>query len=311
MKNNIIFALILILLFSMIGCVNPQQDNEQVGTLLHDHEMLTIPQAQALFKENFTPKFPTGYSWNEYSFEREYYPNHQQKPSTLLSTKNNYYLTINNPEKYYKTEKKIYEAYSLIVATESLYHSPVAYGITQDEIDALSPSLIWLEGEKEYLNYFDITGYVGNQENSNLSYVEYNAFSDNIMKNYTQHRYPRVEKSIADNGKNLKVENLDVKYHIYQYGSYDEISIDTKKYCLVAYKLYVHFKIGNVNYAIITPIGKTAWEEEILLYAKVKDAEDSEQKERFEEYVSYTQQLDNVAQKMTIALTKKLITDQN
>lgn len=305
-KSYLTIMLVLVTIF-LFGCSVPNaQQEEVVGTLMYDNELVSINQAKELFSDSFSPQFPAGYQWGEYTYQKEFLPNNQQKPSNLLATKNNYYLTINNPQKYFNSTRKIYEAYSLIVATDALIHSPTSYGIAQADLDALDIKLAWLDGANEKFNYFEINGFNGTQLDTNLSYIEYNAYTDTIKQSYSQHRYPRVDKEIRDSGKPLMVYNQSVKYHIYQESNYQNIDIDNLNCMLIGYKLYIHFKVGNINYAIITPIGKVIYSAN-LFEAINQGSQEPEILAQIDQYTNYQANFDNIAQKITSKLVGNMI----
>ncbi|MBQ8178750.1 MAG: hypothetical protein IJ033_06145 [Clostridia bacterium] len=314
--NKKLFSVLILLVLTLtlcgvVGCTpqgdaNSPSDDEIVGNLIYDRELLSIDQAKALFSNDFNPLLPKGYQWGEHTYQKEYLPNNQQKPSTLLATKNNYYLTISNPNKYQNSPNPIYEAYSLIVATDSLVKSPTSYGVAQADLDALSLPLSWLESPNEDLNYFDINHFNGSQLGTTLSYVEYNAYSDTIKQYYAKHQYPRVDKALSESGKSLSVNAQSVKYHVYQEPNYTEVSVNNQGKLLISYKLYVHFKVGNVNYAIITPIGKVLYSANIY-EAMSQGTQEAEMLNEIEFFTNHVSNFDVIAQKMTCHLVNTLI----
>ncbi|MBQ8178499.1 MAG: hypothetical protein IJ033_04820 [Clostridia bacterium] len=259
--------LILAIAFVIVGLCScdfvkddePFDGYSDVKNVEYDLNFISIDRAKELFANSFNPLMPN------YEFLKNSRYESMFKSGTLgdalLETQYNYYLSINNPSKKYLSEKAIYEAYTLSIATPTIWDEPDFYGLEAEDLTGFNHKAVWFDYDYFYeklrgvedreanaqafadysASYNFALGanemphyYVFYPTTSRVSFVTFNAYSDSIKSDYANHKYPRNLELINSSDPNVKSttttfehDGITVSLHI----------IEEKKVC----DFYVQF----------------------------------------------------------------------
>ena len=252
----ILLATCLILSLFLCACQLDNNDSEKNDNLeieqngvpstpiinvRYDYNFLSLNEAKALFAPSFNPLIP-----KETLLYGDYEASDSCPANYLLSEEGNYYLSLNNPLKEFRSEQAIYQAYTISIATPSILKDPSFYGVTEEELDALTHKGVWfnkeffldffgdsiLEAEAEalelfsqHLNYYEkdneLTGYgIKDSPNNMVSYVTINAYTDIIKNDYENHQYPRNKKYTENSSypkQNITINDVEVSLTLVEF----------------------------------------------------------------------------------------------
>lgn len=252
--KTIMFALLIICLSGcmlLFACQKADVDNSEMSqngmsstpikNVRYDHNFLSLDEAKALFAPGFNPLIP------EFNLSYGDYEASDLCPANyLLSKEGNYYISLNNPLKEFRSEQAIYEAYTISIATPSILKDPSFYGVTDEELDSLTHKGVWFNKEffldffgdsileagaealelfSQHLNYYEkdneLTAYgIKDSPNNMVSYVTINAYTDIIKNDYENHQYPRNKKYTENSSypkQNITINDVEVSLTLVEF----------------------------------------------------------------------------------------------
>lgn len=244
-KSLTCLFLVIILVFLTLGLCScdyfvedePFDGYTNVKNVEYDMNFISIDKAKSLFASSFSPLMPS------YDFLKDSKYHSMLKSGTmgdaLLETKYNYYLSINNPSKKYLSERDIYEAYTLSIATPIVWDEPEFYGLEADDLLGFNHKPVWFDYDYFYeklgesvdretnaqaladycaMSNFALESnempkyYIFKPTMSRVSFITFNAYSDTIKQDYANHKYPRNLEIINSNDSNVRSVEVNFNY---------------------------------------------------------------------------------------------------
>lgn len=237
-KIVVLFALVACVVATFVGAVTKNavfDGYSNVFNVDYDMNFISIERAKALFSPSFEPLMPAYDFLDDSYFESQYVEG--TLGDKLLEKQYNYYISINNPDKKFFSERPIYESYSMTISTPTVWDNPSFYGLDESDLSGYSHESVWIsydyllekldgyENKEQIAN--SILGYAEKQnyddwndmpyyhifdEQARVSYVTFSAYSDTIAKKVEEHNYPRTLKYTQMNSNQKKCTPLNQFY---------------------------------------------------------------------------------------------------
>ena len=306
-KRQFIFILLvtcLILSLFLCACQLDNNDSEKNDNLeieqnegpstpiinvRYDYNFLSLNEAKALFAPSFNPLLP-----KETLLYGDYEASDSCPANYLLSEEGNYYISLNNPLKEFRSEQPIYEAYTISVTTPALLKDPDFYGVSSNLFEDLTHKGVWLNADffleffegkitveeakafevvTAYLNYNEkdneLAGYgIQDSPNNMVSFITYNAYTDKIKADYESNQYPRNKKYVENENsykQTIVVEDVEVALSVVEWlntNSRDMMlkmkdsfpHLEVEELGIINTFCTADFKIDGINYSISYPL---------------------------------------------------------
>lgn len=236
-KGIVLFSLLAFCVITLVGgALEYSVFDGYEGVVNRDYDMnfISVDRAKSLFAPQFQPLMPS-YDLSTASYESCFVEG--TLGDGLLEKEGNYYLALNNPDKKYFSERSIYEAYSLTIATPSIWENPAFYGLEEGDLIGYTHESAWidydyligkLEGyenkveiassllgyaeKQNYDDWNDMPYYHIFESDAEVSYVTFSAYSDSIASDKLNNNYPRTLKYTESDNNTRK--NTPLQYFI-------------------------------------------------------------------------------------------------